>query len=276
MPAASKRDRPGRRILAGPRQPRVHAVDPERRAVVVLRAERPFLVRVLRRHIEPALVAVHRVASHVRGGAALPLDHVERVRNAAEVPGVFLVLEGVRRDIVGRALVVAPADRVRVVRVAEVRAWTHLQVLHVEAGEVRHRAAAVLVADRLVGVPVARAERAAVVRRDMAEAVPADGEFFRAVGLDAASARGHDELAVDPEEHPVVALALERPQTSLAFLDVELADGKRRRVVHVAERTVARRIILEEEGLVMRDRAARGAAGHPVEAIGDAGALGWL
>ena len=270
MPALCERDSVGERVVAVARQSRIHAVDPERRAVVVVAAERPRLARVLRRHVEPALVAVHRVAVHVRRiVASVPRELLEVVRDAAEVPREVVALERARRDVRRRALVVAPAHGVGVRRVAHVRRRAHLQVLHVEARVGGHRG--ILVADRVVGMVGGRAESAGVVGNHMAEGVPPSRrDFLRARDGVTVRSRDHHLLAVNPQRNAVVAPALERPCAGLGLLDVELPYGIRFGVVHVAERSRGLRVVREEQRLVMRDRAARRAAGLLVEAADNA------
>ena len=116
-----------------------------------------------------------------------------------------------------------------------------------------------------------RTESAGVVGDHMAEGVPASRrDFLRARDGVTVRSRDHHLLAVNPQRNAVVAPALERPCAGLGLLDIEMSDGIRFGVVHVAERSRCLRVVRKEQRLVMRDRAARRAAGLLVEAADDA------
>ena len=120
-----------------------------------------------------------------------------------------------------------------------------------------------------------RTESAGVVGDHVAEGMPSGRRDFLRAGDGVAVPRGKQHaLAVDPQRHAVVAPALERPRAEFRLLDVELPHGIRSRVVHVAERARPGTVVCEEQRLVVRNRAARGAARLFVEASDDAVGMG--
>ena len=238
MPTGRERDRFRRARRGSPVDQAAAAVNLQ--GALRRRRERPRS-RLFRRHVEPTLVVVDLVRGAYRAG----------VRHAAERPVVVALrfVSGVPRKILASHRVTS-ARRTR---------RTHLQVLHAEVSVCRG-------AVRVVPDGLGMSKRACVVDAEMAERMPAGGQFPGARRNIGCRRRRQHQLVIHVKEHTVVADALEVPCARL--LHIELAVRERRAVIAISERTAALRVLGEEETLVVRDRAERGAACDAVERIG--------